>query len=64
MSSQVHSQVSRRNAVAIGGNMAVEGKTGGSAATAVFRHEISAASAVEFMASVGLQSLIGVQTSR
>ncbi|KAF7810092.1 chaperone protein dnaJ 13 [Senna tora] len=64
MTSQVQSQLSKRDSVAIGGNLAVDEVTGGGVANTVFRHEISEVSSVEFMASVGLQSLIGVQTSR
>lgn len=64
MSSEIQSQVSKRNVIAIGGNIAVNGDAGAAAATAVIRHQISSASAVEFMASAGLRALIGVQTSR
>ncbi|GAB4858038.1 Chaperone protein dnaJ 13 [Ancistrocladus abbreviatus] len=64
MSSEVQSQISKRNAIAIGGNLAVTGNSGGGAATAVLRHQISSVSSIEFMASAGLRSLIGVQTSR
>ncbi|GMH28901.1 hypothetical protein Nepgr_030744 [Nepenthes gracilis] len=64
MASEVQLQVSKRNAIAIGGNLAVTGKSGGGAATTVFRHQISSVSSIEFMASAGLRSLIGVQTSR
>ncbi|KAL8103195.1 chaperone protein dnaJ 13 [Apium graveolens] len=64
MTSEVQSQLSKRNLIAVGGNLAVTGESGGAATTAVLRHQISSASTIEFMASAGLQSLIGVQTSR
>lgn len=64
MSSEVQSKVSKRNVIAVGGNLAVNGNSGGAAATAVLRHQISSASTMEFMASVGLRALIGLQTSR
>ncbi|XP_052211533.1 chaperone protein dnaJ 13 isoform X3 [Diospyros lotus] len=64
MSSQFQSQISKRNAIAIGGNLAVNGKSGGGAASAVVRHQISSVSSIEFMASTGLRAVLGVQTSR
>ncbi|KAA8522228.1 hypothetical protein F0562_012901 [Nyssa sinensis] len=64
MASEVQSQISKRNAIAIGGNLAVTGNSGGGAATVVLRHQISSVSSIEFMASAGLRALIGVQTSR
>ncbi|KAG8382429.1 hypothetical protein BUALT_Bualt05G0076300 [Buddleja alternifolia] len=64
MASEVQSQISKRNSLAIGGNLAVNANSGGGAATAVLRHHISPVSSVELMGSIGLQSLIGVQTSR
>ena len=44
--------------------MAVNGNSGGGAASAVFRHQISPAASVQFMAAAGLRALVGVQTSR
>ncbi|XP_022154039.1 chaperone protein dnaJ 13 [Momordica charantia] len=64
MTSEVQSQLSKNNTVGIGGNLAVTGNSGGGAATAVFRHQFSSVSSVEFMASAGLRSLIGMQASR
>lgn len=64
MTSEVQSQISKNNAIAIGGNLAVNGNSGGGAASAVFRHQISPATSVEFMAAAGLRALVGVQTSR
>jgi DnaJ family protein C protein 11 len=64
MTSEVQTQISKNNAIAIGGNLAVNGNSGGGAASAVFRHQISPASSVEFMASAGLRALVGVHTSR
>lgn len=64
MTSEVQSQMSKRIAVAIGGNLAVTGNSGGGAATAVLNHQISSVASIEFMASAGLRSLIGVETTR
>ncbi|KAF2313079.1 hypothetical protein GH714_009129 [Hevea brasiliensis] len=64
MSSEVHSQLSKRNTIAIGGNLEVQENSGGSAASAVLRHQLSSVSSVEFMASAGLRALIGLQTTR
>ncbi|XP_023005370.1 chaperone protein dnaJ 13-like [Cucurbita maxima] len=64
MTSEVQSQISKSNTVGIGGNLAVTGNAGGGAASAVFRHQFSSVSSVEFMASAGLRSLIGMQASR
>ena len=64
MTSEVQSQISKNNAIAIGGNMAVNGNSGGGAASAVFRHQISPAASIQFMAAAGLRALVGVQTSR
>ncbi|KAM7525575.1 hypothetical protein LguiA_015477 [Lonicera macranthoides] len=64
MSSEVQSQISKSNAIAVGGNLAVKGNSGGAAATAVLHRQISSFSSIEFMASAGLRSLIGIQTSR
>ncbi|GAB2226784.1 hypothetical protein Droror1_Dr00008575 [Drosera rotundifolia] len=64
MSSEVQSQISKKNTVAIGGNLAVVGKSGQGTATSVFRHQISPVSSIEMMGSAGLHSLIGVQSTR
>ncbi|KAK7252678.1 hypothetical protein RIF29_36796 [Crotalaria pallida] len=64
MTSEIQSQLSKRNAITIGGNLAVDGNEGGGAATALFRHQMSQVSSIELVASSGLRSLIGVQTSR
>ncbi|KFK36469.1 hypothetical protein AALP_AA4G128700 [Arabis alpina] len=64
MASQVQSQLSKDDAVAIGGNLAANEKSGGGIATAVLRRQLSPVSSIEFLASTGLQSLIGLQTTR
>ncbi|PIN07579.1 Molecular chaperone (DnaJ superfamily) [Handroanthus impetiginosus] len=64
MASEVQSQISKHTSLVIGGNLAVNADSGGGAATAILRHHISPVSTVEFMGSIGLQSLIGMQTSR
>ncbi|KAL6579072.1 Chaperone protein dnaJ 13 [Orobanche minor] len=64
MASEVQSAMSKRTSLAVGGNLAVSSNSGGGAATAILRHRISPVSFVELMGSIGLQSLIGLQTSR
>ncbi|MED6157045.1 Chaperone protein dnaJ 13 [Stylosanthes scabra] len=64
MTSEIQSDLSKRDAITIGGNLAVDGNEGGGAATAVFRHQISEVSSVELVASAGLRALLGVQASR
>ena len=64
MASEVQSQLSERSGIALAGNLAVDGSSGGGVASIVFRHHISPASSVEFMGSAGLRALLGVQTSR
>lgn len=63
MASEVQSNISKCTAVSIGGNLAVTGNSGGGAANLVLRHRISPAASIQFMASAGLRSLVGVQTS-
>ncbi|KAG6405334.1 hypothetical protein SASPL_132923 [Salvia splendens] len=64
MATEVQSQISKHTSLDIGGNLAVNERSGGGAATAVLRHQVSSVSSVELMGSMGLQSLVGIQTSR
>lgn len=64
MNSEIQSQISKNNVIAVGGTLAVKGSDGDAAANAVFRHQLSSVSSIEFMASAGLRGLIGFQTSR
>ncbi|KAE8678615.1 Chaperone protein dnaJ 13 [Hibiscus syriacus] len=64
MTSEVQSQLSKRNTISIGGNLGVKENSGGGVASGVFRHQISSDSSVELIGSLGLRSLIGVQTTR
>ncbi|KAK2649067.1 hypothetical protein Ddye_016556 [Dipteronia dyeriana] len=66
MSSEVHSQLSKSNTLAFGGNLEVNENSGGGggAASVVLRHRMSSVSSIEFMVSAGLRALIGVQTTR
>ncbi|KAE8727774.1 Chaperone protein dnaJ 13 [Hibiscus syriacus] len=64
MTSEVQSQLSKRNTIVIGGNLGVKENSGGGVASAVFRHQISSGSSIELIGSLGLRSLIGVQTTR
>ncbi|XP_058778202.1 chaperone protein dnaJ 13 [Vicia villosa] len=64
MTSEIQSELSKRSVAVIGGNLAVDGHVGGGGANAVLSHQLSEASSIDFMASAGLRSLLGVQTSR
>ncbi|CAN0842241.1 Chaperone protein dnaJ 13 [Linum grandiflorum] len=64
MTSQVNSQLSKDTNLAMGGNLEVSNHGAGTAASTVIQHQISSAQSMQFQASVGLQSLIGVQTTR
>ncbi|KAF4353086.1 hypothetical protein F8388_016931 [Cannabis sativa] len=64
MRSDVQSQISKKNTLAIAGNLEVNGNAGGGAATAVFRHQLSSVSSIEFLASAGLHALVGVHSTR
>lgn len=64
MASEVQSHVSKKDTIVLSGNLAVTGDSGGGAATAMLRHQASSVSSIEVVASAGLRSLFGVQTSR
>ncbi|XP_010055496.2 chaperone protein dnaJ 13 [Eucalyptus grandis] len=64
MASQFQSQISKKNTLALGGNLAVSENAGGRAASLVLGHQICPAASAEFMVSFGLQALVGVQTTR
>ncbi|XP_074317433.1 chaperone protein dnaJ 13-like [Silene latifolia] len=64
MASEAQSQLSKGLNIALGGNLAVIGNSGGGNATAVLSHQISPVASIEYMASAGLRSLIGIQTTR
>lgn len=64
MASAVQSQLSKSSALSLSGNLGVDENSGAGAASAAFRHQISSDSTIEFMGSVGLGSLIGVQMTR
>ncbi|KAH7687677.1 Dnaj-like subfamily c member 11 protein [Dioscorea alata] len=64
MSTGIQSQISKRNTVVMGGNLAVNGNAGTGAASVLLRHQVSPVASVEFMATAGLRALIGMQTSR
>lgn len=64
MSSEVQSQLSKRNSVAIGGNLVVSGTSGTGAASAMLRHQLSPVSSIEVMATAGLRAIVGIQTTR
>ncbi|KAI6707352.1 hypothetical protein NL676_010314 [Syzygium grande] len=64
MASQFQSQISKKNTLALGGNLAVSEHAGGRAASLVLGHQISPAASAEFMVSFGLQALVGMQTTR
>ncbi|KAL6906536.1 hypothetical protein ACP4OV_004137 [Aristida adscensionis] len=64
MSSEVELPVSKQNTVVVGGNLVVNGSAGTGAASTVLRHQLSPVSSIEFMATAGLRSVIGMQTFR
>uniref|UniRef100_A0ACD5U5T1 Uncharacterized protein n=1 Tax=Avena sativa TaxID=4498 RepID=A0ACD5U5T1_AVESA len=64
MSSEVQLPISKLNTVTVGGNLVVNGTAGTGAASVVLRHQLSSVSSIDLMATVGLRSLIGVQTFR
>lgn len=64
MASEVQSQLSKCNTLAIGGNLAVTGNNGTGGASALLRHQISPISSIEFMATAGLRAIVGIQTTR
>jgi len=64
MSSEVELPVSKQNTVIVGGNLVVNGSAGTGAASTVLRHQLSSVSHIDFMATAGLRSVIGVQTFR
>lgn len=64
ISSDVQAQVSKRNTVGIGGNLLVIGESGTGNLSMTARNQLSSVSSIEFMATSGLRSIIGLQTSR
>uniref|UniRef100_A0A0A9DDT2 Pco115388 n=1 Tax=Arundo donax TaxID=35708 RepID=A0A0A9DDT2_ARUDO len=64
MSSEVQLPVSKQNTVVVGGNLIVNGSAGTGAASTVLRHQLSSVSSIEFMATAGLRSVIGMQAFR
>lgn len=64
MSTQVQAQVSKRDTVVLGGNMALRRGLGGGSVTMVLRRQLSPISSVELLAIVGLRSILSLQTSR
>nr|CAB3499190.1 unnamed protein product [Digitaria exilis] len=64
MSSEVELPLSKQNTLVVGGNLVVNGSAGTGAASTVLRHQLSSVSSIDFMATAGLRSLIGMQTSR
>ncbi|KAH7415328.1 hypothetical protein KP509_14G038100 [Ceratopteris richardii] len=61
---EVQTHLSKKNVLALGGNIVLREQLGGGALSAVLRHQISADSNVEAVVMVGLRSLISIQTSR
>ncbi|WOL10175.1 chaperone protein dnaJ 13 [Canna indica] len=64
MYSGVQSHLSKSNTLSISGNFAVSGNTGIGSANAVLTHRISSVTQVDFLATAGLRSVIGLQASR
>lgn len=64
MSSSVQAQLSSKDTVVLGGNMAMRGGMGGGSVTAAFRRQLSTISSVEFVSTIGLRSILTAQASR
>lgn len=64
MTSEYQSKISKRNTLALGGNLAVAENSGGRAGSAVLKHDFSSVASAEFMITFGLQSLVGMQTTQ
>lgn len=64
MSTQVQVQISKRDTVLLGGNMALQKGLGGGSVTVLVKRQISPISAIDLLAMVGLRSLLSLQTSR
>jgi DnaJ family protein C protein 11 len=64
MATQVQAQVSKKNALVLGGNMALRRGMGGGTVTVVLRRQSSPVSSIEVLGMVGVRSILSVQTSR
>ncbi|CAD5163862.1 unnamed protein product [Musa acuminata subsp. malaccensis] len=63
MYSEVQSHMSKRNMISVSGNFLVSGNRGDGYANVLLRHQVSPFAHVDFMATAGLRSLIGLQAS-
>ncbi|KAG6551992.1 hypothetical protein Mapa_006298 [Marchantia paleacea] len=64
MATQVQAQVSKKNTVVLGGNMALRRGMGGGTVTCVLRRQTSPVSSIEVLGMVGIRSILSLQTSR
>ncbi|CAK9883200.1 unnamed protein product [Sphagnum jensenii] len=64
MSTEVQAQVSKKDTIVLGGNMALRRGLGGGSVTLVLRRQLSPVSSVEVLAMVGFRSILSFQTSR
>ncbi|CAM6104551.1 unnamed protein product [Calypogeia fissa] len=64
MATQVQAQVSKKNTVVLGGNMALRRGMGGGTVTMVLRRQSSPVSSIEVLGMVGIRSILSLQTSR
>ncbi|KAL2613341.1 hypothetical protein R1flu_025033 [Riccia fluitans] len=64
MATQVQAQVSKKNAVVLGGNMALRRGMGGGTVTCVLRRQTSSVSSIEVLGMAGIRSILSIQTSR
>jgi hypothetical protein len=64
MSTEVQAQVSKKDTIVLGGNMALRRGLGGGSVTLVLRRQLSPISSVEVLATVGFRSILSFQTSR
>lgn len=64
MTTQVQAQLSKRDTLVLGGNMALRKGLGGGSVTMVLSRQLSPISSVEVLAMIGLRSVLSVHTSR
>ncbi|KAL3679639.1 hypothetical protein R1sor_022595 [Riccia sorocarpa] len=64
MATQVQAQLSKKNTVVLGGNMALRRGMGGGTVTCVLRRQTSPVSSIEVLGMAGIRSILSIQTSR
>ncbi|XP_024541454.1 chaperone protein dnaJ 13 [Selaginella moellendorffii] len=64
MTTQIQAQISKKDTVLAGGNMFLRRNMGGGSMTGVLRHQYCPATSLEFMATLGLRSVLNWQITR